>query len=208
MKPTLTQSDSESFNSHTYFLPGWRLEFRSRHTQLWLFLRPVSFVLTRSSLCKYPDFLSLWRHQSYEVSVLHNDLSIPSIHCEHMLGSWELEFQHIKLVWGTECSPQYFLCPTVQQPLCPFIFFFFTLHVSTSCLSLGSINSHQAHFIVSPEHISQPHPLGLHTRTCCFVNILHQPASSLGVPVASGSTESRSVCFSCPLHTDLDPRGA
>lgn len=80
-----------------------------------------------------------------------------------MLGSWELEFQHIKLVWGTEFSPQYFPCPTVQQPLCPLISSFFTLHVSTSCLSLRSISGHQAHLIVSPARISQPHPLGLHT---------------------------------------------
>lgn len=40
-----------------------------------------------------------------------------------MLGIWELEFQPIKLVWGTEFSPQYFPCPTIQWPLCPFIFF-------------------------------------------------------------------------------------
>lgn len=72
-----------------------------------------------------------------------------------MLGSWELEFQHIKLMWGTECSPQYFLCPTV-----PLSIHLFLLH--PPCFYFLSIprvhqqppsSSHclpRAHFSASP----------------------------------------------------------
>lgn len=125
-----------------------------------------------------------------------------------MLGNWELEFQHKNLCGGCNSAHNIFSVLPPAAHLIIHFFFFFTLLVIPCCPSLSAIKTHQSHFLISTGWFFQPHPLGLYTWTGCFINMFHQPASSLGVSFSFGSMKSQAVCFSWPFYTALDPRGA